>query len=161
MHSIRASGHYGEPRCAPLLGKKYTAVSWLAFNDFAQPCTATRTLGDIGYVGHAGDFGTQNWLDGEKDDSWMHSPGLKKSGAVWQAQPSPVPSISAGDSSSSSNMGYQIDGVAIVTGAGKFIIIISRAVCIVKLNFDISIDQEVELARHARSHMPLKAREES
>lgn len=58
-------------------------------------------------------------------------------------------------------MGYQIDGVAIVTGAGKFIIIISRAVCIVKLNFDISIDQAVELARHARSHMPLKAREES
>ena len=58
-------------------------------------------------------------------------------------------------------MVYQIDGVAIVTGAGKFTIILSRAVCMVKLNFDILIDQAVESARHARSHMPLKAREES
>jgi len=51
-------------------------------------------------------------------------------------------------------MGYQIDGVAIVTGAGKYPCRLTTT----KSDFN---HQAVESARHARSHTPLKAREES
>lgn len=117
----------------------------------AQPPRAT--LGDIGYVGHAGDFGTQNWLTGRKMIAGCVQGWRRKTIRCGAVAANPVrQSDQCRDSSTwdTKSTVWQSSPVQASLSVQSY--------CKLNLTFD---HQAVELAKHARSHTPLKAREES